>query len=326
MVLGRLCITMGALQFAFGILAMAQSPQRPRGFTEEVGGLQSRYDHALWQSPEAILSALQSTTDGVRFDAFHLLGAEDEDAYELLHGKNGDAEIIATPWQSFLRYAALGDDATQDAVLAVQVRNSVLIAVAMPQNGKWNRIATFKCICGSNNSNDSYGIANGGDLLGSTVDIGRFSAGGFERHDLVLRVIDFPKSNRFITSFDEYIQHEAHFRVYGSELHRSIEFNSRYHSCRQSSCVLTRRWFYFHQFGPLSTIPGGILVEAEGIAERRGYETFRTDVEDRNLSFRSCSTLLFNDKTQEFETAPLPPSSIDPCGAFLQRRPSTPRQ
>jgi hypothetical protein len=42
-----------------------------------------------------VFSALQSKTDSVRLDALHRLGAEGEDAYELLHGKNGDAEIIA---------------------------------------------------------------------------------------------------------------------------------------------------------------------------------------------------------------------------------------
>jgi hypothetical protein len=234
----------------------------------------------------------------------------------------------SSPWQSLLRYVALGDDATQDAVLAFQVRNLVLIAVAVPENGKWNRIASFKCICASNNSSDSYGTADGGDLVGTTVDIGRFSDRGFERHDLVLRVIDFPQSGGLITSFDEYVQHEAHFRVFGNALHRTIEFNSRNHSCGrgQSNCVLTRRWFYFQRFGPVSTIPGRILVEAEGIAENRADHPSRTDVEDRNLKFTSCSTLLFNDKTHEFETAPLPPSSIEPCGAFVQRPPSAPRQ
>jgi hypothetical protein len=154
------------------------------------------------------------------------LEQRNEDAYELLHGKNADVEIVSTPWQSELRYVALADDSVQDAVVAVQVRNLVLIAVAIPQDGKWDRIPSFKCICASNNTDDSYGSGNGGNLLGITLDIGRF-----ERNDLKLRAIEFPQRDGQVTSFDQYVEHEAHSRIFGGALGRTISFEARTHFC-----------------------------------------------------------------------------------------------
>jgi hypothetical protein len=141
---------------------------------------------------------------------------------------------------------------------------------------------------------------------------------------LIVRVIDFPKKGNYITSFDEYVQHEAHFRLYESALRRTITFDRRTHSCRvgENKCTVTRRWFYHYRFGPVSTIPGAIAVEAEGVAENRAHGVFRSDVEDRNLKFKSCSTMLLNEKTHQLEPSPPPPSSIDACGNFAQSQPS----
>jgi len=120
--------------------ALAQTPPTPGraaksgpasayAFAKEVGDLEARYDRAAWQSSELILQGLRSDNDEARLKAFHLLGATDDDAHETEYAPNGEATLVATPWKSALLYAPLGEDSTEQAIVAVQVRNLVLVAV-----------------------------------------------------------------------------------------------------------------------------------------------------------------------------------------------------
>jgi hypothetical protein len=316
-----------ALQLALAHIAPAQSSGKtsqepgPGVLEKEVGNLYSRYDPSTWQSPEAVLEGLRSRSDDTRLNALHLIGAADKDAYAVEYGKNGDWEEVATPWQSELRYSALGDDAIQDAVVAVQVRNLVMIAVAVPKDNHWERVAAFKCLCPSNNTLDSYGAANGSNLLGVTADIGRFQGGpGFERYELILSVIDFPMTGDKVARFDEYVQYEAHFRLYAGKLLRTIAFERRSYSCRDApnGCSIQKRWFYHQGLGFAHNEPGAILVEAEGAARAGASGPYRTDLEEQGLRFKSCSTLKFNDQTHRFEPfSPPEAPSLSVCAGLV---------
>ena len=80
---------------------------------------------------------------------------------------NGDAEVVGAPWQSELRYAAFRTDAIQQAIVAVHIRNRVVVAVAEQRAHDWERIAAFTCLCAADNTRDSYGHVDAGN---SAVD------------------------------------------------------------------------------------------------------------------------------------------------------------
>jgi len=312
-----------SLQIGMGQIAMHQAPEksaqqlRSNPYKQEVGNIYSRYDAAVWQSPESILADLQSKSDDIRLNALHLLGAVGEDAFELGPSKNVDAELVSTPWQSELRYVTLGDDGIQEAVVAIQVRNLVIVAVAIPKATQWERIAAFKCLCPSNNTRDSYGSTNGSNLLGATVDIGRFYDRGYERYELILSAIDFPIKRDRVVSFDNYVQHEAHFRIYAGVLRRTIAFDRRTYSC-QAGCTIQRRWFYQQGFGYAHTIAGAILLEADGVSRTGADSPYRTDLEEQGLKYTSCSTLKFNDQTHRYEVfTPPGPQAINVCTGLV---------
>ena len=322
------------IQFGIGATARTQSshdtaPQsRPAKFDREVGNLYSRYDRVPWQSPEAILAGLRSRTDdAIRLKALHLLGAGGEDAYEFRHGVNADSEQVAEPSQSELRYASLGDDDAQDAIVAVQVRNLVLIAVAIPTAHGWERVAAFKYPGPFLKIGDSHGSINGGNLLGTALDVGQFWLRGL-RYELILTFTDLPTNGGRVLPFANYAQLEAHFRMYGGELRRTIAFERRSRLCQEGfkGCVVRRRWFD-HGFGYASTVAGAMLVEAEGVARTPDFDfTFQTDLDERNLRFRSCSTLKLNDETDQYE--PFSPSEMPigaGCNAFAQGPSEQPR-
>jgi hypothetical protein len=291
-------------------------PASPAAFDEEIGSLQSRYDRAAWQSPEAILTALQSKQDETRLAAFGLLGAEGHDAYDLMHTKEMDFEVVADPYQSELRYAALGDDGVQDAIVAVRVRNRILVAVAVPKNAGWERVAAFRYVCWADLR------ANDRDLLDSVIAIGRYGNDGFERNELILRPITRLAASRGITPLSTQLQHEVHFQLFAGGLRRTLLFERRRQTCERGrdSCAVTLRSFYHFVFGSPPTIDGGIVVEAYGSGAGFATTSFDTELEDRSLSFISCSALRFNQGTHQFEEASTLSSPFDPCLRFLPKK------
>jgi hypothetical protein len=105
---------------------------------------------------------------------------------------------------------------------------------------------------------------------------------GFERYELILTALEYPIKAEKVISFDQYLQHEAHFRIYAGELHRTIAFERRIHPCA-SGCVIERRWFYHQSFGDAHTIQGGVMVEAEGITKSSPSAPYGTDLEEQGL-------------------------------------------
>ncbi|MGA7521276.1 MAG: hypothetical protein WBW84_02270 [Acidobacteriaceae bacterium] len=150
--IGLVLIAVAAMSASLLCQSKTGKDVEQRHFKVEFWNIESRYDEAPWPLPELLLGDLQADSDSARLNALRLLGADHEDLYEPLHGKNGDAEEVATPWQSELLFVPLGDNATADAIVGIQIRNLVIVAVAVPRAGGWERIAAFKCLCPSNNT------------------------------------------------------------------------------------------------------------------------------------------------------------------------------
>jgi hypothetical protein len=298
----------------------ADSRPAPKGaFAKEIGDLKARYDRADWKSPELILQGLRSDNDDARLQSFRLLGATDDDAHEVEGGLNGEATVVATPWKSELLYAPLGEDSTQQAVVALQVRNLVLVAVAMVNGKGWQRIAAFRSLCPSNNTLDSYGSDNGGDILANTAEVGRVHEQGIA--ELILHKIDFPSQGDQVLTFDDYTEYEARFRLQGTQLRRMIAFKSRVRSCggqRQAeaqplpatgpsrlalsarSCSIERRRFYRYALG---NVADAIVAESRGEVSNPMPTNlpFATDSESPYLRPASCQALKFSERTHQYE-------------------------
>lgn len=79
---------------------------------------------------------MRSSNDDIRLKALSLAGVPEK--------LRNDA---VRPAQIELRYAALGTDATQQAILAVQVGQYGFATVATPKGNAWERVAQFNCWC-----------------------------------------------------------------------------------------------------------------------------------------------------------------------------------
>ena len=80
-------------------------------FKAEPGtALESRYDHAMWASPESIVRDLRSDDDGARAKALRLFGYPEAELLDAL--KSDEIE---------LRYAAIGDNKTLQAIVTITV-------------------------------------------------------------------------------------------------------------------------------------------------------------------------------------------------------------
>src|ERR1700678_4325065 len=106
------------------------------------GSLSSRYDRSTWASPESIVRDLRSDDEGARAKALRLFGYPE-----------AQMQDVPKPGQIELRYAALGDDATLQAIVAITVIGVMeYAAVAVPKAKEWERIGTFFCWCKYENS------------------------------------------------------------------------------------------------------------------------------------------------------------------------------
>jgi hypothetical protein len=173
--------------------------------------LESRYDHATWASPESIVRDLRSDEEGTRVNALQLFGYPEA---ELLDAPKPD-EIE-------LRYAALGNDAVRQAIVAITV-NGVMeyAAVAVPRANGWERIGTFFCWCKYENDPLQF------------VDV---RPGGFSNRvwsELVLR----PSGG----GTGVYGKDEAHFRIHNGALRKVLSFVSFRRSCPPSPCTVETR-------------------------------------------------------------------------------------
>jgi hypothetical protein len=185
--------------FCCRFTALAQ--QSSDEFHFEAGDLRSRYDPAAWPNPETVLRDLRSPDDNTRLNALHLVGLTDEQARPF----DGSGSVVH-PRQMELRYAAIGDDATLQAILAAQIDEGSLAfaAVAVPRSRGWERIGAFNCWCKyDNNPLQEFVSVRGSEL------VLRASGGG--------------------TGL--YVQQEVHFRIHGNRPRKVISFESVRRSC-----------------------------------------------------------------------------------------------
>lgn len=211
--------------------------------------------------------------------------------------------VLATvrPEQIELRYAALGSDDTQQAILAIQVGDQGYVAVATPKANGWELVAQSGCWC-------KYDMTR---FLDELVEIVKAPEQG--RFELVLRASG---GGSGLSS-----QSEAHFRLFRGDMKSVISFQSRHADANLHEAgtppapvfEIERRWFHTDYEGR------GILVEGKAILkfdnfpaiEVNTYEGSVRDIESRHLGVLSCRPYKWNSKTFQYEPAG-PPSR---CGA-----------
>src|SRR6266567_310297 len=95
---------------------------------EEIGGLEINHEHATWPAPESIVRDLRSSNEDVRLKAMAAVWVPE------------GLRRVTRPEQIELRYAALGSDETQQAIVAIQMGQYAYATVATPKGNAWERI------------------------------------------------------------------------------------------------------------------------------------------------------------------------------------------
>jgi hypothetical protein len=271
---------------------------------QDSGYLEVRHDHAEWPTPELLVENLRSKDDKVRLRALHLLGFTDQEAHDAIWAQTSPTRVIGqavvTPDKIELKYAVLGEDATQQAILAVQASQKQLTfaAVAVPKPQGWERVAVFDCWC-------KYEMYLGQDALAESVQVRpapepvpRIP----EHFELILRASG--------GGTGIYTQNEGHFRIRHDELRDVMSFVSRQLSCPPTEpCKIEKRWFYTTGFG---NVMGGVLVEGRGsyafASQPPAFQSLR-ELENRSLRDVTCSTYRWDEKGFRYE----PLAVTNPC-------------
>ena len=271
--------------------------------TEDTGYLNLDHTHAAWPSPQSLVQDLRSNDPDVRLRALRLLGFRDQEAHVDIWSQTSPAmrmgQAVVTLDRVEVIYAALGEDATQQAIVAVQAGQTMFAAVAVPTARGWERIATSGCWCKYDMENALSEFVQ----LESAPEPGPQSP---ERLELVLRASGGGTGT--------YTQNEGHFRVYQGEVRLVMSFVSRRRRCDPTGpsphwCDLEKRWLYSSSFG---NVLGGVLVTVRG--------RFRSDkapealwslkgLEDRDLGEPTCNTYKWNARGFQYEPIVVP----DPC-------------
>jgi hypothetical protein len=81
------------------------------------------HQHLRWPSPESLIADLYSKDDQVRLEILLLLGFADQEAHVTVYSQTSAVpvgEVVVTPDRIELKYAAIGEDAVQQAIVAVE--------------------------------------------------------------------------------------------------------------------------------------------------------------------------------------------------------------
>jgi hypothetical protein len=299
---------MGLFLVLISVSAAAQE-SKPVG-AEDTGYLYIDRTHAAWPSPESLVQDLRSKDAALRLKALRLLGVSDQGSHVEVWSQAQASRLVrqavVTPDRVDVGYAALGEDATQQAIVAVEVdqKQMTFAAVAVPTARGWERIATSDCWC-------KYEMYNDRDPLAESVQLKPAPEPGPEspqHFELVLRASG--------GGTGIYTQNEGHFRVDHGDLRLVMTFVSRQLRCVPTApaphwCEVERRWFYMSAFGD---VLGGVLVTAQG--RFPGDNTpevlwFLRDLENRPLGEPNCSTYKWNVQSFQYE----PVAAPDPCKA-----------
>jgi hypothetical protein len=294
---------MGLFLVLLCVTAAAQEP-KPAG-AEDTGYLYIKRTHTAWPSPESLVQDLRSRDDDVRLKALRVLGfAEQETHVEIWSQTQPSRRVgqaVVTPDRIGMSYAALGEDAIQQAIVAVQAdqKQTMFAALAVPTVRGWERIATFACWCKYDWQNPLTEFVQ----FKPAPEPGPQSPQHFE---LVVRASG--------GGTGIYIQNEGHFRVYKGELRLVMTFVSRQLRCSPTDpvphwCDVEKRWIFA---GAVGDAMGGVLVTARGrFPGDNAPEALRfsRDLENRSLSDITCSTYEWNAKSFQYD----PVAATDPC-------------
>jgi hypothetical protein len=289
--------------FSMVSCSLRASVQSKPVWHEAFGVLESRTDTEHWPTPEALVKDLRSSDPQTRLEGLRLLGLEDSQTHRKIWAQTSPTRVIGedviTPDKVQLTYAALGNDSTQQAILAVQSMQMTYAAVAVPTNHGWKRIAVFSCWC-------KYEMTAGEDTLDDFVQLTLAPSGAEEmpwRFELVLSASG--------GGTGIYEKDEAHYRMINGQLRQVMAFISAKRSCPMADpCDLTKRWF---TSTGAKGHAAGILVEARGrfpqnLNGSRPASEVR-ELEDRHLQSTSCQVYNWNEKAFRYT----PAGPFQPC-------------
>lgn len=276
------------VSFTFLFLLSAPVPLSASGsgaLTDtDLGPLTINHSKVPWPVPETLLQNLR-TKDYETFDkALDLVGVP----------QTSQAASFDPPQEAELRYADLGVDGTQQAVIGVRRGPILYGAFAAQVGGRWQRIAAFSCWC-------KY---EAGDLLGGFIHI---QGGPDIGHELVLKASG--------GGTGVYSQQEAHFRYFQGELRLVFTFVSHSRECDPTkpppySCDVERRWFYVNYW---DSVPGAVLVESRmTIFPEKDPEPELTSIRELELAHAqrfSCKTYKWDKEKFRYE----PFVAANPC-------------
>ncbi len=288
------------------VLVALSPPFSARAAGEEFGQLNVRREHVAWPSPETIVRDLHSPNAEVRFKALLSVGVPETLARRPIYNSATPATVVGsevvTPEQIGLRYAALGSDETQQAIVVAQVVGTyAYAAVATPKQNAWERIAVFSCWC----KYDPETVVDTFVSLNRAPDPMR--SGEVQRYELVLRASG--------GGTGIYNQHEVHFRFFRSEMKAVMSFVSRVQSSTTGNpppwhLTIERRWFYPSL--PVYLPDGGsgyvaVLVESRGntALPPTVYFTIR-ELQDLYLKGITCRTFQWNQKLFQYDPVAVP--------------------
>ena len=273
-------------------LCAAQKPSKPSTatFSEDAGYLGVRRDKVHWQSPESLIAELRSSDEQTRLRAMYLFGLTEQQAHHTVWSQSSPTKVIGqkvvSPDQIVLSYAVLGDDATQQAVIAVEDSEGQMTyaAVAIPAQNGWERIAVFDCWC-------KYEMSVEQDALSTFVQL-RPAFGNPttpQRYELVLRASG--------GGTGIYTRNEAHYRIVNGEVRRALSFVDSYRSCAPGEkCKIEKRWFYP---AAVKGVAGGILVSAGGQFTPRqtaiDIDSSIRSLQNRYLGLLTCRKYKWNE-------------------------------
>jgi hypothetical protein len=199
----------------------------------DLGNLTMNYDSVPWPTPESLLQDLRSKEYETFDRALSLVGVP----------QTTGAASFDPPQETELRFADLGVDGAQEAIIGVRRDQMLYGAVAAHVGNHWQRIAAFSCWC-------RY---ESGDLLAGFIHV---QAGPGVGQELVLRASG--------GGTGLYSQQQAHFRYHQGKFQLVFSLTSHQRECNPTkpgpySCDVERRWFYVYYW---DSVPGAVLVES----------------------------------------------------------------
>jgi hypothetical protein len=229
---------------------------------EEIGDAVVNSENEPWPSPESVLNDLRSPNNETRLKASKLAGLTDQQAHEKLWSQGNASpskvigEMMITPGRTDLMYAALGEDASQQAILAFEVPSMsfTYATVALQKGNRWERVVAFNCWCKYDMNLDQDALAE----FVSLRPVPETDPAKLKHYELVVRSSSGGSG--------VYTQTETHLRLYHDQLHSVLSFVSSYHNGSPKGPTpswqqLERRWFTFAPV-PDGTLRG-VLVEAK---------------------------------------------------------------